>query len=252
MYKVTNKSEYSVQANLSADGPVTVAPNDSLVIRNPSRDFVKEIGRVSNLLSYTEVSGDASGDQSDKDEVVVTEPEHPNSLDKEPGTVIQGTALTKEEINTAAERSDHKINDKVPDTAVVGANQDAAAPRTGGESNVAPKEVTDAELTGAGNAAGGEDQGTGNAEDASADKSDSGIRQFTGEEPTRTEKSEDEDKSEDSDEGEDKDGKGEEYTREELESTHWATVKNIAETNGIDYTNKGEAVNAILDAKITK
>ncbi|AXY86104.1 hypothetical protein [Escherichia phage vB_EcoM_IME392] len=238
MYKVTNKSEYTVQANLSADGPVSIAPKESLTIRNPSRDFVKEIGRVSNLLSYTEVSGDASGDQTDKDEVVVAEPEHPNSLDKEPGTVIQGTALTKEEINTAAERSDHKINDKVPDTAVVGANQDAAAPKTGGESNVAPKEVTDAELNnaGAGAAAGGEDQGTGNAEDASADKSDSGIRQFTGEEPT---------KSED-------DGEGEQYTREELESTHWATVKSIAESNGIDYTNKGEAITAILDAKVTK
>lgn len=236
MYKVTNKSEYTVQANLSADGPVSIAPKESLTIRNPSRDFVKEIGRVSNLLSYTEVSGDASGDQTDKDEVVVAEPEHPNSLDKEPGTVIQGTALTKEEINTAAERSDHKINDKVPDTAVVGANQDAAAPKTGGESNVAPKEVTDAELNNAGAAAGGEDQGTGDAEDASADKSYSGIRQFTGEEPTKSEE----------------DGEGEQYTREELESTHWATVKSIAESNGIDYTNKGEAITAILDAKVTK
>lgn len=151
MYKVTNKSEYTVQANLSTDGPVSISPKESLIIRNPSRDFVKEIGRVSNLLSYTEVNGNESGDQDHKDEVVVTEPEHPNSLDKEPGTVIQGTALAKEEINTSTES-----------------------------------------------------------------------------------------------------GESDQYTREELESTHWATIKSIAESNGINYTNKGEAITAILDAKVTK
>lgn len=215
MYKVTNNSEYTVQALLSADGPVSLKPKDSLTISNPHSNFVKEIGRVSNFLSYVEVSGDEKA-ADDSDIVVDTETQHPNTLDKEPGTVIEGKALTPEEINHAAEDSQHHINDDVPEDAVVGANQDGSAPKTGEESNVAPKEVTDAELTIAG-------------EDANEDAD-----------------------LKDGEDGVDQAKEGELYTAEELGATHWATLKSIAEANGINYVNKAEAIEAILAAGIKK
>lgn len=208
MYKVTNNSEYTVQALLSADGPVSLKPKEDKVISNPHHNFIKEIGRVANFLSYVEHSGKEDADDSEI--VTKAEVQHPNSLDKEPGTVIEGTALTPEEINHAAEDSQHRINDGVPEDAVVGANQDGSAPKTGEESNVAPKEVTDAELTTAG-------------ENANEDKDDV-----------------------------DQAEEGELYTREELEATHWATLKSLAEANGINYTNKGEAIDAILAAGVKK
>lgn len=245
MYKVKNNSEYAVQANLSVGGPVQIGPGQTAIITSPHPHFAQEIGRVSSLLSYTEYDGKESDEVQPQEGLVKSEPEHPNALDKEPGQVIEGVSLTPEQINAAAERSDHKVDDSVPDSAVPGANQDGAAPRTS-ESNTNPLVAKNA----------GDDVNSDN------DLNQQNAVQQATEEANKSDEDKDgegsdADKDADKDLEDGKDGvdeakDGEAYTREELNDTHWATIKSISEANDIAYTNKQEAIEAILNAGVKK